>query len=441
MLNSIGFADEKETEPTPKRANIETRLYLRETCVVSQPESEDRFVAALATPLLISLFKLVIEKVGQRATAAGADQIVEASGLREMYLFQRTKDGFAKTPAFGCMILVGGTFADQHKSYDPRNPLQDTFALRPSAPPGKDSEPDFWRTALENSQIPIKELKLLYEVEIRLEQQRYFRLVNQLLYLKDSLRTASNIDDPKVQLSTIIEVASLSTTPAPLLKQSFVLERENGKDPNERMTWKFTDNGIRFCDKGFSSSCEPFPQDSRVSRLFPIFTPAEEREQMATILKQKEEAEKKIIELREQSLAVRADKSKSDEFNLQLHRKLSPPVGVAFPIQVEVKVMQTAPGAPLAKLVGELLTNSSADVSKALVGVLPLPSTEEDRAKEQAAARTEALAACGSYHGSTTTTNGQRALALLRIKRALQILRQNEVDLFGGKTCEALSER
>jgi hypothetical protein len=153
---------------------IETRVYVRKQCLLSEPDrfpparnNQPQFLGALASIFVPLLVDKGLGAISGALRSAGAPETLRASAKLPTYLYQLTRNGQQRNlelnSDLGCVIVVRGTFS----SVDP----PDQSTVRPFAHRGVlsgDSEIDEdWRLQrLVQNQIPVTSIAALYEAAI-----------------------------------------------------------------------------------------------------------------------------------------------------------------------------------------------------------------------------------------------------------------------------------
>jgi len=160
--------------PNPQDRPIETRVYVRKQCLLSEPDklqpprvNQPQFLGALASIFVPLLVDKGLSAVSGALRSAGAPETLRASAKLPTYLYQLTRNGEQRNldlnSDLGCVIVVRGTFS----SVDP----PDQSTIRPFTDRGVlsgDSEVDENRRIrrLVQNQIPVSSIAALYEAAI-----------------------------------------------------------------------------------------------------------------------------------------------------------------------------------------------------------------------------------------------------------------------------------
>lgn len=134
-------------------ARYETRVYVRNKCVINPRPVEKEIIGALAGIFLPVLIEKLLGGLGGALKKAGDPETLRDSGRLPTYLYQLTqvdnKNALRINPDLGCVLVIRGSFAGAS-----------------TAEPNTDEASRIQR--LRDAHIPVSEIVALYEAEIML---------------------------------------------------------------------------------------------------------------------------------------------------------------------------------------------------------------------------------------------------------------------------------
>jgi hypothetical protein len=133
--------------------NYETRVYVRDKCVVNPRPQQAEFIGALAGIFLPVLIEKLLGGLGGALKKAGDPEKLQDSGRLPTYLYQLTsvnaKNVLRINPELGCVLVVRGMFAGAPATIENADEANRIQRLR-------------------DARIPVSEIAVLYEAEIML---------------------------------------------------------------------------------------------------------------------------------------------------------------------------------------------------------------------------------------------------------------------------------
>jgi len=173
-----GDKDKKKDKNNVNQPQYETRVYIRRQCLISEDRdknSQEAFgLLAIFLPLLIN------KALGGASSAlkkAGSAQTLKDSGRLPTYLYQLSnkivpgqpnEQKLSLNPNMGCLLVVRGTFS----GVDPSDQSRVNFTGTDSRVLDAESDESSRITRLNNSNIPVTDIAVLYEAEIAISNDQ-----------------------------------------------------------------------------------------------------------------------------------------------------------------------------------------------------------------------------------------------------------------------------
>lgn len=156
---------------------VETRVYLRPQCILSESKKRDtpKIIGALAGLFVPTLIDKGLGAIGGALKKAGAPETLRDTAKYPTSFYQVVIDANSKkgildvNPALGCVVVVRGVFdgPDPENSDGPSS----IFFRNDGILDGKDQ--DSQRIGrLQDCKIPVREIAMVFEAEIRLSSDR-----------------------------------------------------------------------------------------------------------------------------------------------------------------------------------------------------------------------------------------------------------------------------
>jgi hypothetical protein len=160
-----------DTASPPPPERIETRVYVRKQCLLSEPQRKVQPAQPQALGALAAIFvPLLIEKalggVSSALRKAGAPETLRDSGKLPTYLYQLSRSGEVRKLALnsdlGCVIMVRGTFSGPDPEVAPMRTFHDVGVFRGDT----EADEDKRVRRLNQNQIPVVTIAAIYEAAI-----------------------------------------------------------------------------------------------------------------------------------------------------------------------------------------------------------------------------------------------------------------------------------
>jgi hypothetical protein len=179
---------------------METRVYLRRQCLLSEPSkisapAEPEILGALAAIFLPLLIGKAIGGVSAALKKAGAEKTVKDSGRLPTYLYQLSNPStLSLNPDLGCVIVVRGTFSG------PDNDLTPAIIFKTNGV-FLDPDDEQRRSRLNDNGIPVTEIAAVYEARIVTSQD------GTALYYESRFLKVNEFQDGGSKRSLVVSLA------------------------------------------------------------------------------------------------------------------------------------------------------------------------------------------------------------------------------------------
>ncbi|MDQ1640044.1 MAG: hypothetical protein QOF62_3383 [Pyrinomonadaceae bacterium] len=183
--------------PPERDSTMETRVYLRRQCLLSEPNvaPEPEFLGALAAIFLPLLIGKAIGGVSAALKKAGAEKTVKDSGRLPTYLYQLSNPNtLSLNPDLGCVIVVRGTFSGPDNDRTPEIIFKTNGVFL-------DPDDERRRIRLNDNGIPVTEIAAVYEARIVTSQD------GTALYYESRFLEVNEFQDGGKQRSLVVSVA------------------------------------------------------------------------------------------------------------------------------------------------------------------------------------------------------------------------------------------
>jgi hypothetical protein len=180
---------------------METRVYLRKQCLLSEPRKisappEPEFFGALAAIFLPLLIGKAIGGVSAALKKAGAEKTVRDSGRLPTYLYQLSNaNALSLNPDLGCVIVVRGTFSG------PDNDRTPEIIFRTNGVFLDPDDEEQRRIRLNDNGIPVAEIAAVYEARIVTSQD------GTALYYESRFLKVNEFQDGGSKRSLVVSLA------------------------------------------------------------------------------------------------------------------------------------------------------------------------------------------------------------------------------------------